>query len=38
MFLHLAPVVGVKYFPPKGTYDFMFFFLADVPVDKALGL
>ncbi len=24
-FLHLEPVVGVKYFPPKGTYVFMFF-------------
>jgi hypothetical protein len=24
MFSHLAPVVGVKYFPPKGTYVFMF--------------
>jgi hypothetical protein len=24
MFLHLVPVVGVKYFPPKVTYVFIF--------------
>jgi hypothetical protein len=36
MFLHLGPVAGVEYFPPKGTYVFMFYFLEDVPVDKAL--
>jgi hypothetical protein len=24
MFLHIVPEVGVEYFPPKGTYVFMF--------------
>jgi hypothetical protein len=34
MFLHFAPVVGIKYFPPVRMISCIFF-SANVPVDKA---
>ncbi len=38
IFLHLAPVDGVEYFPPKVTITYVclcFYFLEDLPMDMA---